>query len=355
MALDFNPSGKQTILAIDGGGMRGIIPVKMLAYLEQQTGKPAYELFDMVAGTSTGAIIAAGLGLGLSAQQILDIVYRDRLPKSFGSNSGCAFWFRYVVRNRLRYQYSLEPFRKSLSEFTDGKRIRDLDKCIVLMTVKDLRTSNTYYITNAGPGANAFGDWPVAGAVAASGAAPVYFPPVLGNLIDGGVGVYANPCLVAAVEAIEYIGFNSQNTILLSLGTGFSANVLKEGEGRRYNLIDWVQYVISEGLDDAALQQVYDTRAIYSDKGMDFRRYNPDLDFNNVTKVLGVDARGVSTNDLALDSTDPKAIAVMEDIGLAYAQAIDWTLPDQMPWDTVGGHPQPRIEPVNWRGSEYDV
>jgi len=355
MALNFNPAGKRTILSIDGGGMRGIIPVKMLAYLEQETGKPAYELFDMVAGTSTGAIIAAGLGLGMTAQQILEIAYRDRLPKSFGSNSGCAFWFRYIVRNRLRYHYSLEPFRKSLSEFTDGKRIRDLDKCIVLMTVKDLRTGNTYYVTNAGPGASAFGDWPVAGAVAASGAAPVYFPPVLGNLIDGGVGVYANPSLVASVEAVEYIGFDPANTLHVSLGTGYSANVLKEGQGRRYDLFDWVQYIIAEGLDDAALQQVYNTRAIYSDKGMDFRRYNPDLALSNVTKVLGVDARGVCTDDLALDSTGATEIAVMEDIGLAYAQGIDWSLPDQMPWDTVGGHSQPRIEPVNWRGSTYEV
>ncbi|HNJ43713.1 MAG TPA: isoaspartyl peptidase/L-asparaginase, partial [Acidobacteriota bacterium] len=55
-------------------------------------------------------------------------------------------------------------------------------------------------------GAGMFSDWPVVGAVAASGAAPIFFSPVLGNLVDGGVGVHGNPCLAATAEAMEYIG-----------------------------------------------------------------------------------------------------------------------------------------------------
>jgi uncharacterized protein len=354
MTLNFNPEGKKTILSIDGGGMRGVIPVKMLAYLEEQTGKPAYELFDLVAGTSTGAIIAAGLGLGLTAQQMLEAVYRDRLPRSFGETKGCAFWFRFVVRNRLRYMYPMTPFLNAMAEFTQRKRIRDMDKCIVLLTAKDLRTSNTYYIVNHGPGAAAFADWPISGAVAASGAVPVYFPAVLGNLVDGGVGVHTNPSLAATIEAVEYIGFDPANILHISLGTGFRATDRKEGEGSKMNPIDWMQYALDEILDDAKLQTVYNTRAIYGPQGMDFRRYNPDLARSNVERVLMVDTGGFNSEKLGLDSTDPKAIAIMEAIGLAYAQHIDWSKPNQMPWETVGGHAQPRIEPVNWRDSLYE-
>ena len=49
------------LLSIDGGGMRGILPLLVLRYLESVSAKPAIEMFDFIAGTSTGAIIAAGL------------------------------------------------------------------------------------------------------------------------------------------------------------------------------------------------------------------------------------------------------------------------------------------------------
>ena len=356
MSLDFNPDGKKTILSIDGGGMRGVLPVLLLIALEEQTNKPAYELFDMVAGTSTGAIIAAGLGLGYSAQEILDLVYRTRLPAAFQNTGGCAFWFRWLIQNRFRHQYSLEPFRQSLDDFTGDKRVRDLDKCIVLFTVKDVRTSNTYYVVNEGPGAAMFGDWPVSGAVAASGAAPIYFPPVVGDLIDGGVGVYGNPCLAAAVEAVDYIGFDPANTLHYSLGTGYVDNSVAPGRAARYNAIDWLRYVAGEGIDDAGLQQSLATRAIYSDgRGMDFRRYNPLLEQTTVENTLGVDTSGIKVRSLGLDTVAPEAIALMERIGRAYAERIDFTLANQMPWDTVGGRQKPTIAAVDWSGSPYAV
>jgi uncharacterized protein len=84
MKLNFNPEGKKVLLSMDGGGMRGLISLGILAELEVMTGKPAYELFDMVGGTSTGAIIATGLGLRMTAEEILCEVYKKRLPKAFG-------------------------------------------------------------------------------------------------------------------------------------------------------------------------------------------------------------------------------------------------------------------------------
>jgi patatin-like phospholipase/acyl hydrolase len=86
--LDINPAGKKMILSIDGGGLRGMIAVAMLAELEAVTGKTCPELFDMVAGTSTGAIIAAGIRLGYSADWLLTNVYRTRLPEAFRQQPG---------------------------------------------------------------------------------------------------------------------------------------------------------------------------------------------------------------------------------------------------------------------------
>jgi hypothetical protein len=232
-----------------------------------------------------------------------------------------------------------------------------LQKPIVLMTTKDLRTSNTYFIVSAGPGAPTFADWPVTGAVAASGAAPVYIQPVLGNLVDGGVGVYTNPCLATTVEAMEYIGapagFVDGNVVHMSIGTGYSPNNTTDGAAGLYHIIDWIQYVIGESQEDASLQQAMVTRSIYGSR-IDFRRYNVLLTEANVRAALHVPSGSVNPAKLGLDSTGTAEIDLMEKIGRAYAQAIDWRMGGVMPWDTVGGQPQPGILPVKWAGTPYN-
>lgn len=356
MTLDFNPQGKKTILSIDGGGMRGTIPVAMLAELEEMTGKPAYELFDMVVGTSTGAIIAALLGVGISAQQMLEEVYRDKLPKAFSTQgSGLLKWVKFALRG-MRYLYDFKPFLDSMAYLAEGHKIKDLQKPIVMMTTKDVRTGSTYYIVSKGEGAPMFADWPVTGAVAASGAAPIYFPPVRGNLIDGGVGTHGNPCLAAVTEAMIYIGesegFVDNQVILISLGTGYPPLENPEGAAARFWLADWVSYVIIAGLHEASIDQVFNTRAIYRDR-LDFRRFNPLLTRESVVKELGLPEPSVDPMSLTLDSCSPAEVALMEAIGRKYAQCIDWAEPDLMPWHTIGGQPKPRVQPTTWPAGEY--
>lgn len=84
---------KKVILSIDGGGMRGAITLAMLAELEKQSGKTCQEMFDMFVGTSTGAIIAGGLAIGYSAQELLEnkVLYRELLRKAFDKKTS-QFW-----------------------------------------------------------------------------------------------------------------------------------------------------------------------------------------------------------------------------------------------------------------------
>jgi hypothetical protein len=349
---DINPTGKKTILTIDGGGMRGMITIAMLAELEAQTGKPCAELFDMVAGTSTGAIIAAGIAVGYSASEILELVYRDRLPGAFPKNS-LLVYIRYLF-NGLKYLYDFKPFYDALGTLVIGRKIGDLQKPILLITAQDVRTSSTIYIVSKGRGANLVADWPLSGAVGASGAAPIFFPPVADNLIDGGVGVNGNPCLAAAVEAMEYIGadegFIPGNVMLFSLGTGYTPNKYADGKAANFWLANWITYVIGESLDEAGLQQTASTRAIYGDK-IDFRRYNVLLTRESVENELGIPTAGrPDPITLGLDSRLPAQIALMEEIGRAYGKRIDWTKPGVMPWDTPGGHSKPDLDrqPIDW-------
>jgi predicted acylesterase/phospholipase RssA len=354
--LDFNPEGKKVILSVDGGGMRGMIPIAMLAELERMTGKSCQQMFDMVAGTSTGAIIAAGLGVGMTANEIMATVYRKSLPKAFPPNN-LQLWLRFLL-NGLRYIYPLEPFIAGLQPLVEGVKIGDLTHPIVFMTTKDVRIGDTYYVVSRGPGLPAVADWPLSGAVAASGAAPIYFPPVAGNLIDGGVGVNANPCLAVAIEAMEYIGmeagFIDNNVILISLGTGYTPSLFADGAAARFWLKDWIEYVIGKGLSDASLQQASSTRAIYGSR-IDFRRYNPELTVETLRDALGIAPSAVDPTKLGLDSHLEEEVALMEQIGRLYARAIDWERPNVMPWDTVGGHRKPNAirADVDWSQTPY--
>jgi hypothetical protein len=365
--LDINPQGKKMILSIDGGGMRGMIAVAMLAELENLTGKTCPELFDMVAGTSAGAIIAAGIGLGMSAQEILVKIFRKRLPDAFSAQPrGLSLYLRYALGG-FRNLYDLKPFVEALGEFGAGRKIADFQKPILFLTTKDLRTDNTYFVVSKGPGAAAFAEWPVVGSVGASGAAPIFFPPVLGNLIDGGVGAYGNPCLAATIEAMEYLGeaegFMANNVIHLSVGTGFNSTSASDGAGAGYWLYNWVRYLILIGLQDSGFQQIMNTRAIYGTR-VDFRRYNPLLTADSVGNILGVQLGGrPDPSKLDLNTFEREQVNLMEDIGRAYARKVDWTESGYLPWvdggpekgfPRDGGHALPGIKPVNWAGSGYE-
>ncbi|MCB9454352.1 MAG: patatin-like phospholipase family protein [Anaerolineaceae bacterium] len=357
--------------------MRGLISVAMLSELEKLTGKPVQQLFDMVAGTSTGAIIAAGIAVGMTADQLLNDIYLKALPEGFRSQpQGIQFWIRYILGG-LRHLYELEPFTKVLAPIVKGVTIGNLHdqdtpgskRPIVFMTTHDVRTNNTYYVVSKGPGRAQFVDWPLSGAVTASGAAPVFFPPVLGNLIDGGVGAYGNPCLVASVEAMEYIGsaegFVDNEVIHFSFGTGSVPSAYQNGAAGRFWLKNWLEYAIATGLDESALQQVIITRTLYQNR-LDFRRYNPLLTSASVRDVLGVSLDGrPDPATLGLDSYAPEALALMEDIGRSYAHKIDWTQPGYLPWVSDktspdygqahdGGRPLPGTLPADWRGTIYE-
>ena len=78
---------QKRILAIDGGGIKGVFPASFLATVEDSIGNNVARYFDLIVGTSTGGIIALGLGLGLSAKEILAF-YEESGPSSSGATAG---------------------------------------------------------------------------------------------------------------------------------------------------------------------------------------------------------------------------------------------------------------------------
>ena len=98
--------GPKKLLAIDGGGIRGVLALEVLQRIEDllkaKSGRADFRLadyFDYIAGTSTGGIIAAGLSIGMSVKEILD----------FYQEAGAQMFVKANLLRRLRYKFENEP------------------------------------------------------------------------------------------------------------------------------------------------------------------------------------------------------------------------------------------------------
>lgn len=317
------------VLSIDGGGMRGIIPLTMLVHLEQITGKPAYEMFDMVAGTSTGAIIAAGLALKMTALEIL-FLYEFGIAVEF--RKAKKYKWLTLLKHRLKYFYDIKPFVDLLKPYAKNKTMQDMTAPKLMVTTKDVRTGNTYHISSLNP---LFHNWSVSDAVQASVSATPYFVPFKDVFVDGGIGYSNNPQLACLETAtLEYGDF-----VLVSLGTGYMPNQFDNTSD--WSIFRWIEYIFKEIQDDVDNTQYLNAKKLY--KHIDIRRYNPSLSSTTLSK-MGLTKKEIdSIQTSMLDASSHDAIASMKYVGQKYAEHIDWSLSNVSPWDTLYGQENPLI------------
>src|SRR3990170_311703 len=168
---DTSQATQRTILSVDGGGVRGIIPLACLVRLESKLGRPCREIFDMVAGTSTGAVIAAGVALGVSARGLLAL-YRELAREAFERLP----WWQ-ILLNGGNHRYRNDFIARTLNEMGAQIPLNDLP-IDVLITAKNTLSSRTDFFVRDQPGnAARWGRLSLRDAVLASIAAPTYFPP----------------------------------------------------------------------------------------------------------------------------------------------------------------------------------
>ena len=254
--------GPKRILALDGGGLRGVLTLGMLREIEtllreRHGGDPAFRLchyFDLIAGTSTGAIIAATLSLGMS----VDEVHGHYL------NLGNVVFKRSLLRwGALRAKFDAKKVQEALVGVLGKRTLDSPDFCTGLLVVtKRLDTGSAWPVTN-NPNARYFkagtqattipnASYPLWQVVRASTAAPYFFDPetiaigrgagglkgVSGDFVDGGVSPSNNPSLQALMTATMEgyrLGWETGDDKLLvvSVGTGKSdpevghANILE--------------------------------------------------------------------------------------------------------------------------------
>ena len=265
------PFRKNLAIAIDGGGIRGVIPIRALMKLEAAMGIPLSQAAGLVAGTSTGSIISAGLAAGLGAGQLYQL-YQQLGHSIFKKSWRTLFW------PLARYRYPAKPLRQALHGALGNVRMGDLwdeqgPRMDVVITAYDLALNRTRFVK---PWKAEYADWLLVDAVLASSAVPTYFPVVDGRYVDGGVGSYSNPCYIAAYEARFCLGWKPEETTLISLGTGRERSALRPGKPDGFRAWDWIKPTLGAFMNSAADQQVHLVETFF--EGLDFRRYQVDLD-----------------------------------------------------------------------------
>jgi uncharacterized protein len=216
------PRGRRfQVLALDGGGVRGIFSAAVLAGLEADTGRSLADLFDLVVGTSTGGIIALGLGAGLTPREILDF-YVSEKPRIFPNRFG---WR--AVRKPFVAKYRPGGLEAALRRVFGGTLLGESTVPLVIPAYN--LGENDVYLFKTPHHEKLRRDHKVAmWAIAmATSAAPTYFPAFRlpgdhTRLVDGGVWA-VNSSMVGVTEAVSMFGQRLEDIRILSLGTTASA------------------------------------------------------------------------------------------------------------------------------------
>jgi len=263
------PFRKHVAIAIDGGGIRGVIVTKALSLLEENLGKPVHDVFRLTAGTSTGSIISAGIASGLTATQMFQL-YVSLGGMIFKKTWRTFFW------PLTRFRFPHEPLANVLYEHIGDKKMGDFwtasPPTDVVITTFDVLVNKTCFVK---PWKREYKYWPVIRAVLASSSIPTYFPVVAGRYVDGGVGSYANPCYLAAYEARFCLKWDPRETTLISLGTGRDPKKVKPAQPERFMAWEWLTPTLDAFLASAGDQQVHLVETFFPD--LDFRRFQVDL------------------------------------------------------------------------------
>ncbi len=240
-AIAIDAPGSKKLLALDGGGIRGVISLEVLRRLESMLAENLgagddfvlADYFDYIGGTSTGAVIAAGLSKGLRVDQLLDL-YVERGEEMFD---------KAMLLRKFHYRYGVERLRELLQEVLGktttfgGHELRTL----LMMVLRNATTDSPWPLSN-NPRAlyndparvNNNLNIPLWQLVRASTAAPVYFPPEVVTVgdrdfvfVDGGLTMYNNPAfqlfLMATLDSYR-LGWpaTESDLLLVSVGTGRS-------------------------------------------------------------------------------------------------------------------------------------
>jgi patatin-like phospholipase/acyl hydrolase len=253
----------KSILSIDGGGIRGIIPALVLAEIEKCTKSRTARLFDLIAGTSTGGILALGLckddGNGQPKYSASDLagLYEKRGKEIFARS----LWKGVSsVGGITDEKYSADGLENVLEEYFGNEPLgASLTDCLI--TSYDIQLREPHFFKSWRS------EWKsveMRSAARATSAAPTYFEPALvpvgggtRTLIDG--GVFVNNPVMSAYAEYRRLFPNENEFFVVSIGTGELVRPIPYSEAKDWGKVDWVVPLLScmfDGATDAANYQI---------------------------------------------------------------------------------------------------
>lgn len=224
------------ILALDGGGIKGVFAASFLSTIEETVGHSVGDYFDLIAGTSTGGILALALGTGLPPSRILSF-YEDFGPAIFEANL-----FRRILRTPFLSRYNSTKLRECLGTVFGNKELGDSTKRLVIPCT-NLENGEVYVFKTAhNPRLSVDYRTKMVDVALATGAAPTYFPvhrPASGiPFIDGGIWAN-NPTGISVVEAVSVLSWPPESLKVLSIGCPTAPLGIDWGRRLGLGLVYW--------------------------------------------------------------------------------------------------------------------
>lgn len=260
-----------SILSIDGGGIRGIIPATFLIEFEKRTGKPICELFDLITGTSTGGMLTATLTLPDSKGKPK---YSAEQARRLYFDHGGSIFHQSLLRSvttlggLLRPIYSARKLELILKQYLGDARLHTT-LTEILVTAYDMASSTPWFFKTSFAKQNRapVDDPLLTQVVRATTAAPTYFPPLMMEghcLVDGAVFA-SNPALCAYAQARNMYP-DEKEFLIVSLGTGLQRNNWVCSEINNWGIAGWAVPISDVMLNSSSASVNYQMHALITNK-----------------------------------------------------------------------------------------
>jgi predicted acylesterase/phospholipase RssA len=289
------PPGRRPfrLLAIDGGGIRGILPAMVLADLERRTNRPIIDLFDMIVGTSTGGLIALALACpgeaGRPRHTARDVI---RLYEMEGKRVFArSVWHKIrAMGNLADEKYPSAGLEEVLEGYFGDTRLKDA-LCDVVVPAYEIERRFPFFFKVSKARTKQYYDYPMKQVIRAATAAPTYFEPMrieidgpndYYTLVDGALFAY-NPGMCAYTEVLHRFP-DHESIIMVSLGTGELTRRLPYDEVKGWGAARWAQpafALMCDGICDVVDYQLQQLLPPTSDGLRQYYRFQARLDVGN--------------------------------------------------------------------------